>query len=98
MGLILRFPWSPSPRGTDHADDSLTAGMHVDVLHRHLLLALAAMPVQSIEEHGVRARKLVGLVQVLTSALERLFWEHRAPVAFHRSVVRGEELRGHHCL
>ena len=47
MGLILKFRGSPSPRGPDHADDSLTAGMHVDVLHRHLLLALAAMPVQN---------------------------------------------------
>jgi hypothetical protein len=46
MGLILKFRGNPSPRGPDHADDSLTAGMHVDVLHRHLLLALAAMPVQ----------------------------------------------------
>jgi hypothetical protein len=48
MGLILQFRATPSPRGLDHADDSLAAGMHVDVLHSHLLLALAAMPVQSV--------------------------------------------------
>jgi hypothetical protein len=47
MGLILKFWVSPSPRGPDHADDSLATGMHVDVLHRDLLLALAAMPVQN---------------------------------------------------
>jgi hypothetical protein len=98
MGLILKFPGSPSPGGPHHADDSLTAGMHVDVLYRHLLLALAAMPVESLEEHGVRARQLVGLVQVPTSALRRLLRKHRAPIAFHRRVVRGEELRGHHRL
>jgi hypothetical protein len=50
MGLILEFPWSPSPRGPDHADDSLTARVHVDVLDRHLLLTLAAVPVQSVHD------------------------------------------------
>jgi hypothetical protein len=45
--------------------------MHVNVLHRHLLLAFTPMPIQSIEQHSVRARQLVGLVQVLTSALDR---------------------------
>jgi hypothetical protein len=33
MGLILKFWVSPHPPGPDHADDSLAAGMHVDVLH-----------------------------------------------------------------
>src|SRR6516165_12439216 len=42
MGLILKFRGSPSPRGPDHADDSLAPGMHGDVLHRHLLLALSS--------------------------------------------------------
>jgi hypothetical protein len=62
MGLILKFWGSPSPRGPDHADDSLTAGMDVDVLDRHFLLAFTPMPVQSVEQHRVCARKLVGLV------------------------------------
>ena len=53
MGLILQFRATPSPRGPDHADDSLAARMHVDVLHSHLLLALAAIPVQSVEQHDV---------------------------------------------
>ena len=58
MGLILKFWVSPSPRGPDHADDSLAAGMHVDVLHRHLLLALTAMPVQGVEQHCKRSALL----------------------------------------
>jgi hypothetical protein len=78
MGLILKFRATPSPRGPDHADDSLAAGMHVDVLHHHLLLALTAMPIQSVEQHSERARKLVGLVQVFTSALNRLLRDQRA--------------------
>jgi hypothetical protein len=49
--------------------------MHVDMLHRHLLLALAAMPVQSVEQHDIGSGQLVGLVQVLTSALNRLLGE-----------------------
>jgi hypothetical protein len=61
MGLILKFRATPSPRGTDHANDSLATGMHVDVLHGHLLLAVAAMPVQSVEQHDVGARQLIGL-------------------------------------
>jgi hypothetical protein len=61
MGLILKFRANPSPRVSDHADDSLTARMQVDVLHRHLLLALAAEPVQSVEQHRVCARQLVFL-------------------------------------
>jgi hypothetical protein len=67
-------------------------------IHRHLLLALSSMPVQSVEQRRVCARQLIGLVQVLPSALECLLRDHRASIAFHRSVVRGEELRGHHRL
>jgi hypothetical protein len=41
MGLFRKFWVSPHPPGPDHADDSLATGMHVDVLHGHLLLASA---------------------------------------------------------
>src|ERR1700731_2622182 len=46
---------SPLPRGFDHADDSLATRMHVDVLHRDFLLALAAMAIERFEEGGVRS-------------------------------------------
>jgi hypothetical protein len=35
----------------------------------HLLLPLAPLPVQSVEQHDVGSGQLIGLVQVLTSAL-----------------------------
>ena len=60
----------------DDTDDSLTAGIDVDVLDRDLLLALAAVAVERIEQEGVGARELVGLAQVLAAPLERLLVEH----------------------
>jgi hypothetical protein len=41
--------------------------MHMDVFHRDLLLALAAMMIQRIEQHGIGPGKLVRLAQVLAS-------------------------------
>jgi hypothetical protein len=38
------------------------------------------------------------LAQVLTPALDPLFVEHGAPVAFHGGIVRGEELSRDHAL
>jgi hypothetical protein len=58
MGLTLRFRLNPSPRGLNHTDHGLPAGMNVDVLDRDLLLALAAVTIECIEQHGVRTRKL----------------------------------------
>jgi hypothetical protein len=52
MGLILKFRSGPSPRGSDHANDCLATGMHVNVLHHHRLLALTAMPVEGVERGG----------------------------------------------
>jgi hypothetical protein len=60
--LFLQFVAIPSPRGLDHSDDSLTARVNMNVLNRDLLLAFAAMAIESIEQHGVGARQLVGLI------------------------------------
>jgi hypothetical protein len=68
--------------------------MHMDMFHGDLLLAFAAVPVQGVEQHGIGPRKLVRLTQVLASALEGLFAEHGAPIAFHRGIVAGEHLSG----
>jgi hypothetical protein len=62
MGLILWFRAIPTPRGLDYADHRLPAGMDVDVLYRHLLLALAAVTIERLEQYRVSARKLVCLV------------------------------------
>jgi hypothetical protein len=43
------------PRGLDDADDGLAAGMHMDMFHCDLLLALAAMPIERFEQRGVGA-------------------------------------------
>src|SRR5260370_6519416 len=67
-----------------------------NLLHRDLLLALAAVAIERVEQHGIGARKLVGLTQVLATPLERLFADHGAPVALHGGVVRGEELSRDH--
>ena len=48
MGLILQFRCSPTP--LDVADDSLAAFMNVDMLYRDLLLALATVPIESLDQ------------------------------------------------
>ena len=68
----------------------------MDVLHGDLLLAFAAMTIEGVEEQGIGAGEFVGLVQGLTMAFERLLLDHSAPVAFHRGVVRSEELSCDH--
>ena len=55
MGLILQFRLNPSPRGLNYTNDGLPTGMHVHVLDRDLLLALAAMAIERFEEGGVRS-------------------------------------------
>ena len=72
--------------------------MDVDVLDRDLLLALAAMAVEGFEQRRVGAGELVGLGEVLAPALEGLLADHGAPVAFHRGVVGGDQLRRHHAF
>ena len=69
--------------------------MHMHVLDRDLLLTLATMAVKRLDQSRVGASELVGLVQVLAPALESLFCDHGAPIAFHRGVVSGEKLSGH---
>jgi hypothetical protein len=45
----------PAPQGLDHADHRLPAGMNVDVLNCDLLLALAAVAIERVEQHRVGA-------------------------------------------
>src|SRR5215204_1613518 len=72
--------------------------MHMDVLDSDFLLTLAAVAVERLQQHGVGARQLVRLAQVLASSVDGLFADHRPPVTFHRGVVRRNELRRHHAL
>jgi hypothetical protein len=50
MGLFLRFRCEPSPPALDVADDGPTALVDVDVLHRDLLLAFAAVAIERMSK------------------------------------------------
>jgi hypothetical protein len=63
--------------------------MQVNMLDRGLLLALAAVLIERVEQGP---RELVGLVQVLPAPLECLLAAHGAPEAFRSGIVRGEQL------
>jgi hypothetical protein len=86
------------PPALDIADDGLTALVNVNVLNSDLLLALAAVAVESIEQCRIGAGELVRLAQSFLSALEALVADHGPPVAFHRGVVGCDKLRGYHAL
>ncbi|WP_305798587.1 hypothetical protein [Tropicimonas sp. IMCC6043] len=98
MGLFLDLAVIPSPRSLHCADHGLAAGVDVDMLDRDLLLALAAMLVQRVQQSRPGAGELVRLVQVFLAPLEGLLADHGAAVALHGSVVGREELCCHHAL
>src|ERR1700757_554862 len=97
-GCSSDFARSPPPRGLDYPHHRLAPGVHMDVLHRDLLLTLATMTVKRLDQSGVGARELVGLVQVLAPTLECLFGHHGASKTFHGRVVSGDKLNGDHAL
>ena len=72
--------------------------MDVDVLHGHLLLALAAMPIERFEQDGPGPGQLGGLAQILSPPLEGLLADHSAAVAFHPGIMGSDQLRGHHAF
>jgi hypothetical protein len=45
-----------------------------------ILLAFAAMTIESVKQQGVGPGELVSLAKGLTMAFEGLFFDHRAPV------------------
>jgi hypothetical protein len=49
MGLILQICRTPAPWGLDYTHNRLATGVHVNVLHRDLLLAFASMSVQRLK-------------------------------------------------
>lgn len=48
--------------------------------------------IERVQQHRIGAGQLIGLAQVLAPAFERLLVDHRPSVAFHRGIVRGDEL------
>src|SRR5713101_7494815 len=52
------FSSAPTPR-RDETDDRLSTSIHMDVFHRDLLLALAAVAIERVEQDRIGTRKLV---------------------------------------
>lgn len=46
--LLLRFRAMPSSCGLDHANDSLTTGVNVNMLDRDLLLTFSSVMIESV--------------------------------------------------
>jgi hypothetical protein len=51
MRSFLQLRSIPTPGCFDHAYDGLAAGVDVDMLDSHLLLTLAAMPIEGLEQY-----------------------------------------------
>ena len=60
MRLFLPFRTLP-PWGADHTDDRVSAGVHMHMLNSDLLLPLAAMPVENLEQGCKGAGELISL-------------------------------------
>lgn len=89
---------APSFFPLDVANHSLSSRVNMDMLDCHLLLALATMLVQCIEQCGIRAGQLIGLIEGLTRAFEGLLFQHGSAVTFHASVISSDQLRRHHAF
>ncbi|WP_373054740.1 hypothetical protein [Thioalkalivibrio sp.] len=98
MSLFLRFAAAPTPLVLDHADHSLAAGVDMDVFNHDLLLPLATMAVESLQEGREGAGEFVCLIEIFPPTIEGLFAQHGATVALHRGVVGSDKLGCHHAL
>jgi hypothetical protein len=65
MGLSLQFLAPPSPSIPNCPDHCLAAGMHMHVLNGHLLLALSAMPIESLKQRRPSAGEFICLFEFL---------------------------------
>jgi len=95
---VLPLCFDASTPWRDGADNRLSTRMDVHVLHCDLLLALAAVAVERVEQGRIGARKLVRLAQVLAARLECLLSEHRSPVALHGGIVCKPAAEPRSCL
>src|SRR5260370_6506990 len=71
MRLFSRLLLAPSSRG-DGTDDRLTAGMDVDMLHRDLLLPLAAITLERLDLRSEGAQQLYCEAPIPVPLEERL--------------------------
>jgi hypothetical protein len=68
------------------------------MLDSHLLLTLAAMMIECVQQRREAPGELVRLVQVLPPPLEGLFANHGAAVALHGRTEARDKLDGHHAF
>src|SRR5579872_2275011 len=82
-GVVPPFFLAPHPL-VDRADNRLAAGMDMDLLHRHLLLALAAVAMQRLYLSRVGPQDLYRQVPIgvlLRDRIRSLEWRARDPSA-----------------
>jgi hypothetical protein len=72
MGLIIQLGAIPAPRRLDEANHRLPAGMNVDMLDRHLLLAPVAVVIERFKRRGERTGELASLREILAPRLSML--------------------------
>jgi hypothetical protein len=96
MGLFLRFFSCPAPL-VDRTDDGLAALIDVDMLHRHLLLALAAVPLQRLHLHRVGPQQLHREISIRVLLLDDLRGLE-LPQVPHRRRMYCDHLRREHTL
>jgi hypothetical protein len=96
MWLLSRFRLNPSPWRLNNTYHGLPARMHMHVLDRDLLHALAAVAVERVEQHCERARELPGLVQMLVPQGRSYIAVHGVLEAVHCGIVAGKHLRCEH--
>jgi hypothetical protein len=56
------------------------------------------MAIEGFKKHGVGSAKFVGLIQTFPPPIKRLLAEHGASIAFHRGIMRRDQLGCYHAL
>ena len=99
MGLFLRFFVRPYPRhrGANVADNGLPALGDMDVLDRHLLLALRAVVLEGLDLSGERAGQFVECALSAVLLLD-IFDSRQASSHRHARGMNGRHLGGEHRL
>ncbi|MEM7005555.1 MAG: hypothetical protein AAF498_06710 [Pseudomonadota bacterium] len=70
------------------ADDGLSTGRDIDMLHGYLLLTFATMLVERCEPLGLERHQRVGMFEGHLPPFKGLVWERCAPQAPNRFIMR----------
>ena len=100
-----RFAWGsfavvwciPTPHPLiDGPHNGLTARLNGDVLHRHFLLAPAAICSQALRHYGEGPKRLRYAVHVAIHPLRCLIGEYRTTHKIHTLAMQSDQLRAQH--